>query len=98
MSFGRTKARSPKSQDQHVRHQMLGPGSALAGERMDGFRMASLMHRLGIMGLVLTREVVCGWGGPVETQPAKKRPAAYHLACGLLASFSADLGKQKCQD
>lgn len=23
------------------------------------------------LGLVLTREVLCGWGGPVETQPAQ---------------------------
>lgn len=35
-----------------------------------------------IMGLVLTREVVCGWCGPVETQPAKGlQLTTSHAAC-----------------
>lgn len=45
------------------------------------------------LGLVLTREVLCGWGGPVETQPAQacSLPPRMRLA----GKFSADLKKEK---
>lgn len=43
---------------------------------------------LGLLGLVLTREVVCGWRGPVETQPAKK---GLQLTTSYAACWQASL-------
>lgn len=59
------------------------PGSALAGERMDGLRMASCRD-LGYGPCLDTGGGL--WLGRSRGNIARKRPAAYHLVCGLLAS------------
>lgn len=82
-----SKARSPKAKTSMCGTRWApdaGPGSAPAGERMDGFRMASC-RRLGIIGSCLDTGGGLWLGRSRGNTARKKRPAAYHLVCGLLA-------------